>query len=51
MEEQEFVEKMKTKDENAFIYMVDVYKKEFSPYAIPIPLIIMRQKIYLKRFL
>ncbi|AJH00812.1 RNA polymerase subunit sigma-24 [Clostridium beijerinckii] len=27
MEEQEFVEKMKTKDENAFIYMVDVYKK------------------------
>lgn len=30
MEEQEFVEKMKTKDENAFIYMVDVYKKKNS---------------------
>ena len=27
MEEQEFIEKIKTKDENAFIYMVDLYKK------------------------
>lgn len=27
MEEQEFVEQIKAKDENAFIYMIDLYKK------------------------